>query len=311
MYCGRYSSAHCFCSHSVVHERGEYSIKILETSRKIANGWDQTLPSAVADRKIRNSEDTPSTSTLDEDSNDAEHEEPTTFRSLITRRVVIAMANYSVTVFMESASSAIQPLLYASPIAYGGLGLSSFQIGLIMCASGIVIGVSSVLLFPPLSHKLGLTTLYRICFASHLFIQVSYAMMNVLARRSGRVDGAVLGFLAVQLIVYNFTIMTFSKLSGLSLGFPCIDYFITDCMFMHINDAAPSRRALGTINGLAQTVGTTVRIFAPIAASSLFSLSQQHHLLGGTMVYCVLAGFIAFGLVVSMWLPRRLKSEEA
>jgi Na+/melibiose symporter-like transporter len=81
-------------------------------------------------------------------------------------------------------------------------------------------------------------------------------------------------------------------------------------MFIHINDAAPSRSALGTINGLAQTVATTCRIFAPIVASSLFSLSQQHHLLHGTMVYCVLGVFVLCGLLVSLRLPQKLDLED-
>jgi hypothetical protein len=75
-------------------------------------------------------------------------------------------------------------------------------------------------------------------------------------------------------------------------------------MFMHINEAAPSRRALGTLNGLAQTVATTCRIFAPITASSLFSLSQQHNLLGGNLVYYIMLVVAMCGLFVSTGLPQ-------
>lgn len=82
-------------------------------------------------------------------------------------------------------------------------------------------------------------------------------------------------------------------------------------MFLHINDAAPSRRALGTMNGLAQTVGVSCRIFAPSIASSLFSLSVQHNVLGGTMVYLVLAAIALCGQLVSLALPAKLDSEAA
>lgn len=81
-------------------------------------------------------------------------------------------------------------------------------------------------------------------------------------------------------------------------------------MFMQINNAAPNRRALGTLNGLAQTVATTCRIFAPITASSLFSLSKQHNLLGGTMVYCILAGIVVCGLLVSLGLPQTTEQSD-
>jgi hypothetical protein len=82
-------------------------------------------------------------------------------------------------------------------------------------------------------------------------------------------------------------------------------------MFLLINEAAPSKRALGTINGLAQTVGVSCRIFAPSVASSLFSLSVQHNLLGGTLVYLILAIGVLCGFFVSLGLPEKLESEAA
>ena len=114
---------------------------------------------------------------------------------------------------MESASQAIVPLLYASPISHGGLGLSSFEIGVLMAFSGMMIGISSFLVFPFLYSRIGLTSLYRVAFSGHLVIQTVYALMNVFARRSGHVDGYVLALLVVQLMFVNFTVMTFSKSS--------------------------------------------------------------------------------------------------
>ena len=100
---------------------------------------------------------------------------------------------------MESATSSILPLLYASLISYGGLGLSSFYTGIIMSISGLLLGLSSLLLFPFLSRKLGLTYLYRVGFSGSLVVQVLYTLMNVLVGRSGRVDRFVWAVLALQL----------------------------------------------------------------------------------------------------------------
>jgi hypothetical protein len=140
-----------------------------------------------------------------------EQAEPPTIRSLATPRILIVLANYAFTVFMESASSAIMPLLYASPISYGGLGLPSFYIGIIMSISGFLLGLSSILLFPFLSRKLGLTRLYRVGFTGYLAVQALYALMNVLARRSGRVDGYVWAVLGLQLCFNQFSVMAFSR----------------------------------------------------------------------------------------------------
>jgi hypothetical protein len=128
----------------------------------------------------------------------------------MTPRILIVLANYAFTVFAESASGAIIPLLYATPISYGGLGLSSSQIGTIMSFAGIMLCMSSFFFFPLMARKFGLTNLYRIGFASHLVTQTTYSLMNMLARRNGYVDGYVIAALTVQVMMANFSVMTFS-----------------------------------------------------------------------------------------------------
>lgn len=141
----------------------------------------------------------------------SEDDEPATIRSLMTPQILTVLANYAFTVFVESASGAIQPLIYATPISNGGLGLSSFQIGIILSMSGLMLGLSSFLFFPFLERKLGLTLLYRIGFAGHLVMQIAYALMNMLAQRNDCVDNYVLAAVAVQITLVNFTVMTFSS----------------------------------------------------------------------------------------------------
>lgn len=79
-------------------------------------------------------------------------------------------------------------------------------------------------------------------------------------------------------------------------------------MFIYFADSAPEKSKLGAVNGLAQMVASGVRIFAPLAASSLFAVSTQLNLLGGTMVYWILWAFVIAGLYCAYLLPRRLKS---
>jgi hypothetical protein len=164
-------------------------------------------------KKIRTIEETssPGEHDLPKDLEPAQHEAPAAFRSLMTPQIMITLLNYGFTVFMESASQSIIPLLYASPISHGGLGLSSFNIGILMAISGMMIGLSSLLVLPFLLSRFGLTTVYRYGFAGHLVIQTTYSLMNVFARRSGHVDGFVIALLAVQVTFVNFTVLTFSE----------------------------------------------------------------------------------------------------
>ena len=74
---------------------------------------------------------------------------------------------------------------------------------------------------------------------------------------------------------------------------------------MYISEAAPNQQALGLTNGLAQTTASVVRALAPSVASSLFSVSLQRNIAGGTLVYWLLCGVAVGGLSASAFLPRR------
>jgi hypothetical protein len=75
-----------------------------------------------------------------------------------------------------------------------------------------------------------------------------------------------------------------------------VDLVHQACLYIYFSDAAPTKSALGVINGLGQTVACSVRKFAPLLASSLFSVTHQHNLLGGTMVYWILWVFVITGM---------------
>lgn len=79
--------------------------------------------------------------------------------------------------------------------------------------------------------------------------------------------------------------------------------------FILLSEAVPSQ-SLGALNGLAQTVACTMRIFAPFTSSSLFSLSQERNLLGGTLVFWVIELVAILGVVASRQIVESTKSEE-
>lgn len=74
-------------------------------------------------------------------------------------------------------------------------------------------------------------------------------------------------------------------------------------------DSAPNKASVGSVNGLAQMVGTTLRSAAPSFASSMFSLSVKNNLAGGNLVYIILVGLTLGAVRCSLLLPRRLRSE--
>jgi len=179
----------------------------------------------------------------------------------------------------------------ATSICHGGLGPGSFTIGVIMTALGVTIGISSAIFFPILLQNIGIYRLHRTAMGYYLVTVASFPVMNLFAKRIGHVDWCVGAILVIQ---FGGSIASATSYS---------------CLFIYFSNSAPTKSALGVINGLAQTVACSARIFAPLITSSLFSLTHQHNLLRGTMVYWVLEAFVIGGMYAASQLPIHLKPE--
>ncbi|EGN99216.1 hypothetical protein SERLA73DRAFT_55143 [Serpula lacrymans var. lacrymans S7.3] len=215
-------------------------------------------------------------------------------RSLLVRRVLTPILNYAFIAFVDQCMTVLQPLMYSTPIALGGLSFSPFTIGIVMGVWGVINGCIQIFAFPALLKYLGPRKLYTAALASYFISIGAYPLMSFLAKQAGGVDGKVWAVLVFQLasIIYD---------SDISL---CIG-----CIFIYVTDGAPSREALGATNGIAQTTASTMRALAPSAASSLFSLSLQRNLAGGTAVYWILMSIIIVGMFCASQLPSRLLSD--
>ena len=73
---------------------------------------------------------------------------------------------------------------------------------------------------------------------------------------------------------------------------------------MFVSSAAPNKRSLGAMNGLAQTIVSTQRAVGPAAAASLFAFSLQNNIWGGQFAYAVLLALAGVGLYAASQLPR-------
>ncbi|KIJ62892.1 hypothetical protein HYDPIDRAFT_176319 [Hydnomerulius pinastri MD-312] len=214
-------------------------------------------------------------------------------RSILIKRVVAPIINYGFLAFVDQSVMVLQPLMYSTSIDLGGLSLSTSMIGIIMCAWGIANGFIQIFAFPPLLRKLGPRKLYTLSFAFYLVALATFPLMSLLAKRSGSVDWKVWVVLVAQLIAY------------------LVAYNAYGCIFICVNNGTPNREALGATNGLAQTTASTMRAIAPSASSSLFSLSLEHNLVGGTAVYWILCVVVVGGLVAGTQLPSQLLTQES
>jgi hypothetical protein len=72
---------------------------------------------------------------------------------------------------------------------------------------------------------------------------------------------------------------------------------------MYITASAPSRNSLGAVNGIAQTGVSAMRAVGPACATSFFALSVEKNLLGGNLIYVILALTTLVGFAVVQLLP--------
>ncbi|KZP07582.1 MFS general substrate transporter [Athelia psychrophila] len=245
--------------------------------------FKETLPSALASKKQRVTEGASADDDIAPHSSVPERQGPPPLCALITRPVLIILVNIGLLAWVDQASTVLLTLTYPTPIEYGGLGLSSFAIGVIMSFVGLMIATSSLIIFPQLMARYTARQVYRACYAAYLACPIFLSLMNFIARKRGVVDAPVWVLIGTQLVT--------GAVSSQCFG----ERYICHCMLVDTTQAG----SMGAINGLAQTVACSMRIFAPFVTSSLFSLSQEKNLLGGRMVFLLLELVVLAGCVAA------------
>ncbi|KAG2155855.1 MFS general substrate transporter [Suillus bovinus] len=173
-------------------------------------------------------------------------------RSLLMPSVVIPIANFAVTAFLDIGFRVLMPLFFSTPTYLGGLGFDPATIGSWLALFGIVDGVFQGLFFARIVDWIGLKRLFCISVSCFAPLMAMFPLMS---------------WILVMVVVWHMTY-------GIILVF--------------IRMSAPTDEVLGTINGLGQTSVAVARAVGPALATSLFAASKQHNLLGGNAVFVVL-----------------------
>ncbi|KAJ7065739.1 major facilitator superfamily domain-containing protein [Mycena amicta] len=252
-------------------------------------GLKETLPSSLR-RKRRNAEQGTEREALLVDGE--ENTEIPPLSALFVRPVLIALLNHGFLAFCGMSFDVLVPLVYATPVSLGGLGLTPPSIGRILALAGLFNASAQLLLAPRAIRRFGPHVVFIAMFSGLTVAFLAYPVLNYLARRAGGVDGWVIAVMGVQLS------------SGLlvSASWACTQIFIVN--------AAPTPTSLGGVNGLGQMVASTLRSLAPVLASSLFSFSAAHREDGwivANLVFLVLAAAALCAVGAAGALPRRVK----
>ncbi|KAI0351304.1 MFS general substrate transporter [Trametes cingulata] len=216
---------------------------------------------------------------------------PPSLRKVLTRRVLISVANYGVLSLVEIAFLALLPLFLATPIELGGLGLDPPTIGIILGTFGVLNGLIQALLFAKLMDIWGPKRMFQQGLLMFVPLYLLFPAMNLYAKAHG---------ITPVLWVLVFVQQLLMVVMDLSFG----------AIFIFVTSSAANNRSLGATNGVAQLVASVTRAIGPAAATSLFAASLEHNWLGGYGVYPILIIVTVLLTFVSTHLPRNMWPKE-
>lgn len=234
-------------------------------------------------------------------------------RNLLTRDVIIASASYAFLALIDVSFRSLHPLFLSTPIALGGLGLDPPAIGTVMSFYGILNGIFTIFFFSRMTDCFGVKRVYLTGVAAGVPCFSLFPIINCLARNSMESSGK-LGlqvWIAVGLQVVMATLVFLSygtsapkKLNYLLICLSCLS--TSGSVFIFIAAASPNKASLGATNGLAQLSAAAMRTIGPALASSMYSLSidQDHHYMGGRLVYYATVTLSLGTICVGTLLPR-------
>ena len=174
----------------------------------------------------------------------------------------------------------------------GGLGMPPKLVGIAMAILGVIGITLQLFIYPRLNDRYGVIPLYRIFVYA---FPIAYLLAPYLAlvpsksdwiEKNGApapADGpavwlALCGVLLVQVLGRT---------------------FVLPSTMILINNCSPHPSVLGTIHGIAQSVGSAARTFGPAVAGYLFGVGLNMGVVG--LSWWILAGVAAFGVLTSTW----------
>jgi hypothetical protein len=140
-----------------------------------------------------------------------ETEGPVPLRGLLTRPVVVSIANYGMIALLDMTNGTLIPLIWSTSVEFGGLSMSPASIGLCLGGYGFVNCIFQLVAFPHIVKRLGPR---RVFIASVILFFPVYTMFpfeNLALRHSGRGLNPAAPLIMLQLSAMTFSAMGFSK----------------------------------------------------------------------------------------------------
>jgi len=136
-------------------------------------------------------------------------QKPLPLRCLLTRPILISVANYAMLAFLGMVPVALMPLIWSTSIEFGGLGLSPASIGLWLSVYGCINGMFQFAVFPRAIGRFGPWGIFVTSISVFAVVYVMFPLENLALRHSA--DNPAWVLILVQLTALSVSEMGYSK----------------------------------------------------------------------------------------------------
>lgn len=141
-----------------------------------------------------------------------EPETPLPLRSVLTKPVIVTLANYAMLALINAAVESYFPLVWSTPVEYGGLNLSPASIGLWLSLYGGMDGIFQFLFFSHFISRFGRRRVFLFSVGSSAVIFAIFPFENLAVVAGGGPNLVVWLLIILQLSSYCVFDMGYSKL---------------------------------------------------------------------------------------------------
>lgn len=195
------------------------------------------------------------------------------FRQLLTKNILITLTSHHLLALHVSSFNALVFLLLPAPHSpnqdyhfpslffSGGVGLSQSRVGLAMAILGVIGLPLQILLYPPLTQKLGTLPGYRMFLPFSILAYVAIPFLVLLPKSPSWTV-----WLSLSLVLASQVLSRTFALTG---------------TVILINNSSPGAHVLGSLHGVAQSASSAARMLGPTVFGYLLGLGFQNNFVGG------------------------------
>jgi MFS family permease len=143
-------------------------------------------------------------------------QKPVPLRHLLTRPVVVSVANYASLALLGMVSWALMPLIWSTSIEFGGLDMNPASIGVWLSVFGCMNGLFQVAIFPWAVARFGPRWLFVTGIGMFAIVYTMFPLENLVLRHA--VDGPAWLLILLQLTGLSISEMCYSELIAIRLG---------------------------------------------------------------------------------------------